>query len=286
MYACIYVYIYHLIQKNFTEGLNINSTQTPRSHIQPKIDQNPGRPVISSLNCHTSKISEYVDYHLQPIDKQIPSCAKYPSDFISKPKTVETVPDNSYLASLDVKSLYTNISYSEGMKAMKTSLDNFSRKTIATKVITTFLTSILMLKFVLNCKNYIQMKGCAMGTICSPSYTNIFTDHFERKYISPFLQELSLIYLRFVDNKFFVWTNSKEQLVQNLDELNTKHNSIKLEYKISKTSISFLDTEMYIKNNKLYTKIYRKYTNPQSFLHINSEHPKLLKDNTPYSQAL
>ena len=37
---------------------------------------------------------------------------------------------------------------------------------------------------------------------------------------------------------------------------------------------------------ELYTKIYRKQTNWQSFLHINSEHPKLLKDSFPYSQAL
>ena len=45
---------------------------------------------------------------------------------------------------------------------------------------------------VFNCKNYIQIKGCAMGTICAPSYANIFMDHFETKYLSPFLRELSL----------------------------------------------------------------------------------------------
>ena len=29
-----------------------------------------------------------------------------------------------------------------------------------------------------------------MGTICAPSYANIFMDHFERTFKSPFLQEL------------------------------------------------------------------------------------------------
>ena len=43
-----------------------------------------------------------------------------------------------------------------------------------------------------------------------------------------------------------------------LNELNTKHESITFAYKMSKTSITFLDTEVYIKNNKLYTKIYKK----------------------------
>ena len=46
-----------------------------------------------------------------------------------------------------------------------------------------------------------------------------------------------------------------------LNELNTKHESITFEYKMSKTSITFLDTEVYIKNNKLYTKIYKKKKN-------------------------
>ena len=72
-----------------------------------------------------------------------------------------------------------------------------------------------------------------MGTICAPEYANIFMDHFERKYIYPFLEGLSLSYLRFIDNIFFIWTGSKDQLITFLNDLNTKHNSIKFEYKIS-----------------------------------------------------
>ena len=71
-----------------------------------------------------------------------------------------------------------------------------------------------------------------------------------------------------------------------LNELNTKHKSIKFEYQISKTSITFLDTEVYIKNNKLNANIYRKQTDRQTFLYINSEHPKPLKTSIPYRQAL
>ena len=83
----------------------------------------PGRPVISSVNCHTSKISEYVDYHLQPIVRKIPSCVKVKSDFLRKINAVEFVPDNSYLVSLDVQSLYKSIPNAEGIKAVKKSLE-------------------------------------------------------------------------------------------------------------------------------------------------------------------
>ena len=83
-------------------------------------------------------------------------------------------------------------------------------------------------------------------------------DHFEKKLIYPYIKGFSLIYLRFIDNIFFKWTDNNKDLMKFLNELNTKHESIKFEYQISKTSITFLDTEVYIKNNKLYTKIYRK----------------------------
>ena len=79
-------------------------------------------------------------------------------------------------------------------------------------------------------------------------------DHFGKKIIYPFIKEFSLIYLRFIDDIFFIWTVNND-LMRFLNELNTKHESIKFEHQISKTSILFLDTEVYIKNKKLYIKI-------------------------------
>ena len=96
---------------------------------------------------------------------------------------------------------------------------------------------------------------------------------------------MSLIYLRFIDDIFFIWTGSKTDLEKILNQLNTKQPSIKFEYKISKERISFPDTEIYIKNNNLHTKIFRKKTDCQTFFKINSEHPKSLKNSIPYSQT-
>ena len=116
-----------------------------------------------------------------------------------------------------------------------------------------------------------------METIYAPSYTNIFMDHLERKFIYPFIKAFSLIYLWFIDNIFFIWTGHKTDLENILNKLNTKHPSIKYKYEVSKERISFLDTEVYIKNNKLHTKIFRKKKDCQTFLNINSEHPNSLK---------
>ena len=137
-----------------------------------------------------------------------------------------------------------------------------------------------------NSRNYLQTKGGAMGTICAPSYTNIFMDHFEKKLIYPFINGFPLIYLRFIDDIFLIWIGNKKDLMKFLNELNTKHESIKFKYQISHTRITNLDTDVYIKNNKLYIKIYTKGTNRQTFLNINFEHRKSLKASIPYSQAL
>ena len=125
-----------------------------------------------------------------------------------------------------------------------------------------------------------------MGTICAPSYANILMDHFKRKFILPFIKTFSLIYLRFIDDIFFIWIGSKIDLETFLNELNAKHPSTKFKYEISKKRISFLDTEIYIKDKKLHTQIFKKETDRQIFLNINSEQPKSLKISIPYSQAL
>ena len=137
---------------------------------------------------------------------------------------------------------------------------------MATKVITTLLNLILALLAQLQTLS--SNKRLYLGTMCVPSYANISMDHFEKKYMYPFFQGTSLIYLRCNDDIFFIWTGIQEQLKNCLNDLTQKHNSIKLEYKISQTSITFLDKEVFIQNNKLFTKIYRKSTDCQNFYFI------------------
>ena len=68
-----------LINENIANGLKNPSPRTPQFYISPKIHKegNPGCPVVSSINCHTANISKYVDHHLQPIVKEIPSYVRH-----------------------------------------------------------------------------------------------------------------------------------------------------------------------------------------------------------------
>ena len=71
---------------------------------------------------------------------------------------------------------------------------------------------------------------------------------------------------------------SRATLFQNcFNDLNEKHNSIKFEYKISQTSITFLDKDVFIRSNKHVTKIYRKNTDCLNFIQKQSTGSVVLK---------
>ena len=136
--------------------------------------RNLARPVISSVNCHTSRISEFVDYYLQPEVEKLKSYGKDTTDFVKKIEAIDHVSDDSDLVSLDVRSLYTNLPHKERIEAVKQTLTK-SKPGIRIKVVLNILKLILTLNnFVFNGINDFHKKGCAMGTKCAPSYANIF----------------------------------------------------------------------------------------------------------------
>ena len=72
---------------------------------------------------------------------------------------------------MNVKSRYTNISNDESIEAVREKLNTQTDKSIAKTVIIKFLFLLLALKyFIFNSINYLEIKGCSMGTICAPSY--------------------------------------------------------------------------------------------------------------------
>ena len=160
---------------------------------------------------------------------------------------------------------------------------------IGTRIISTFLRLVLTLNnFFFNSQNYLQIKGCVMGTKCAPSYANIFMGMFEERYIYPLLEKISNFYLRFIDDIFLIWTGTRDQLMKFKQQINEIHPSIKFDFNFSNKEINFLDTIVYYKtqSGQLETKIYRKESNRKAYLHGKSEHPESLKRSIPFSQAL
>ena len=81
-----------LINEKVAEGLKRNDPKTPKFYLWPKIHKggDPGCAVVSSVNCHTVNILEYVGYHLQPTVKEMPSYIKGTQDFLKKNRESKT----------------------------------------------------------------------------------------------------------------------------------------------------------------------------------------------------
>ena len=74
----------------------------PYFYTMPKDDKEeiPGKLIISSVNWQTSKLLECIDYHLQPIVREISSLIKRANYFPCQLKVTTEDPENSYIAAL------------------------------------------------------------------------------------------------------------------------------------------------------------------------------------------
>ena len=188
-----------LIVAKFPEGLKANDPQKQKNYLRPKKhkESNHSRPEACSVNCHTANISKYVDYHLQPIVKGIPSYVNNKLNFLKSLEKLEDITEESLLVTLEVKPLYINMPNNECIKSVKEPFEKYKEKAVSIKIIITFLNLILILNnFLFNCTNYLLTMVCAMGTIHNPSCANIFKANFEAKHIYPCIKEISLLYLR------------------------------------------------------------------------------------------
>ena len=76
-----------------------------------------------------------------------------------------------------------------------------------------------------------------MSTICAPTYANNFMASFEPKFIYLYLKEKFVRFLQFIDDLFMIWTDTEEELLKFISELNQKHKKLKFDFKYSKTKI-------------------------------------------------
>ena len=122
---------------------------------------------------------------------------------------------------MDVKALYTNISNNKVIAPVKRKHGNHPKKTVVTKVNTKLLALFVTLRyFIFNTKFYLHIKRWDMGTICVPTYTEIFMSELEERYIYLLIKNKSSRYLYFIDDVFILWTKSKNKIKTLGNEIN------------------------------------------------------------------
>ena len=224
------------------------NSRTPIFYMLPKIHKpnNPGRPLISSVNSHTEKLSAYVDEFLRPLAQALPSHIRDTTDFIIRLKNLGRDPENSILATLDVSSLYTNIDTDDGLAIIEEELAKTGQIQPSGKNLTCLLGKVLKLNnFTFDNHNFIQVKGTVMGTRAAPNLANVYMGWFEDKFV--YRTEWShyiIDWVRFIDVIFLIWKGDESSLTTFIKYLNGFVSSITLTHEISYKYVNFLDTKV------------------------------------------
>ena len=153
----------------------------------------PGRPIVSACNSSTGNISKYIDYVLKPLMQSLPSYVKDTTNFIQKLKSFKLSHANSYLVTLDVSSLYTNIPHNDGLDACRRFLtsDTYTRNQLPVECILSLIRLVLENNhFQFNNDNYLQKMGTAMGSPMAPAYASLFMGKLEQDSCTKYMVEI------------------------------------------------------------------------------------------------
>ena len=253
-----------------------------RLYFLKKIHKSPMgvRPIVSSCESPTENISQFMDYWLQPIMKALPSFLKDTTQLINELNNLKVEPD-TFLVTVDVKSLYTSIPHNEGIQACAEALI-LSKESNPSQPDTETLIKLLeiVLKnntFQFDSKCYIQLQGTAMGTKLAPAYANIFMGKLEQSVLFSVPLKLSY-YKRYIDDILILWPHPLDTLNNFISSLNSYHPLIKFTSEISHQKITFLNINIFkgpnfIHTRKLDIETYIKPTNKQAYVHASSYHP-------------
>ena len=167
---------------NFKKATNLG-----KLYFLPKIRKRlanvPGRPVISNCGTPTEKVSEYLDFLLNPVMQDGWSYVKDTGDFLKNIKRLGKIPESAILVTADVVGLYPNIPHYLDLQSLRKKLNETGICKVPTEEI------ISMAEFVLK-NNYFEFKekvcrqisGIAIGTKFAPPYTCIFIDEMETSF--------------------------------------------------------------------------------------------------------
>ena len=133
-------YIHHLIDQAWRMGIIDEKTKGNLQTKNPKIasfyhlpkvhkPKNTERPIVNSIGSVREKMSAFVDEHLRKFTPRIPSYVKDTTYCIDITKNIQLDPDE-LLVTIDVSSLYTNISHTEGIAATKKMMEETGTDTV------------------------------------------------------------------------------------------------------------------------------------------------------------
>ena len=244
----------------------------------PQANRMPeGRPIVSDCGSESYRVSQYIDSFIRPISILHPSYIKDTYDFVSKIRN-QRIPSDAFLVTGDVTALYTNMHMDRTMDVVREALKEHPVCGRPDDHIIKLLEITLRNNdFVFDNEYFLQICGTAMGKTYAPGLADLYLRRFDQLARNGFYLK-PLWYFRFLDDTFFVWTGSLEQLKEYETFLNGIIPGIVITLNVSPISVNFLDTTIFKKSintseSELLTKVYFKETDTHQLLHKDSYHP-------------
>ena len=242
----------------------------------------PIRPILSAIGTVNYNIAKFLVPILSPLTSN-EYTVKNSIEFAKELRTIN-LSENAFLASFDVKSLFTQIPLNETVDICVKECDrlNLIPYGLTKKEFRTLLE--LAVKesiFVFDNQLYRQIDGVSMGSPLGPTFANLFLCFHESKWLSECPSEFKPItYKRYVDDCFLIF-KSKEHATKFLNYLNSKHKNISFtsEYE-NNNQLPFLDILVEKSSGMLITDVYRKSTHTGLGLNYFSFVPELFKVNS------
>ena len=183
---------------------------------------------------------------------------------------------------MDVKALYPSVPKQEGLEASRKAFENRKNKEIPTIALMQMINIVLennIFKF--GDEHYVQVKGTAIGNKLGRSYACTYMGEWE-KHLLQKSQAQPLIFFRYVDDIFGIWTEGKDNLEEFHKLAKTIHPKIQITMDSSNITIPFLDVLVSLCDGKISTTIFEKETDKHMYVHSKSDHSLQCKRAIPY----
>lgn len=237
-----------------------------------------GRPIVGDCATENRRVCDYIDSFLKPLATNHTSYLKDTYDFIGKIRDVRVDPD-WILVTGDITSLYTNMCIERILLTVETEMRKHPDPSRPDREILDLLKLTLENNdFEFNNKIFLQIYGTAMGYPYAPNLANIFLLDFDQKLQNEFKIK-PLFYFRFLDDIFFIWPGTVEDLGEFETYMNGLIPNIKVTLTHNNNEIPFLDTTVFKHTNQdtdstsLQTRVFFKETDSHQLLHCKSFHP-------------
>jgi len=242
----------------------------------------PGRAYVSQIDDPSYKICQELTRILNPIDEKGESFIQDTYHFKELLGNLE-VRDDDLMGSLDVVGMFPNVPLKKTLEVVREELENDDTLQMRTKWEIDDIMKLLEISIetyfkTLDGKIYFQRDGLPIGKSISKPLAGIYMHWFERTYVfndNNQFKDNIVFWKRQVDDIFFVWKGSKEELELFVWLLNGVEYRVQFTLEVEKEGfLPVLHVGLMKAGGKLVTRIYRKPTHTQQYINWNSNHPK------------